>query len=600
MSYLDEIRRRQEEIEAMIEGNQPSIAPTEQPGIAPPGGQPSVVSGGEAETPLEELLGSFGVEYQRGPYGAHMLRLPGSRQWINPIAVVNPLQGTVLSVEERLRGMVGSWSQAVVESGKSPVSPAGRFDVARKSIAETLAEEPRRAANWPEAETEQTKMRYANMMRIEASGGYLNLEDYASFSTMEGHYWRPASNKLEIDEYGRATVRRRPERAIALSTLETIPGVVRSGESIFFGSEKPMKHVQLAAHEKVAMHGFPEAASSIIAQGAEGPETGYRVRALIPLGAPVLAGQGYMAPGPTRVGEVVHRVEVGKETLPLLKLAEPGLVAGRGRPATPFSIGSLPVPFTPARNWDRARLQDIGLVSEDERSFVEMKWRLEGGDVAFKWGGIKSYLAQMPLNRIFPTAGDAQVVLPDVKNWRMIAGMVFGGMGVPQLQELAQRVGGTLPIEELGEGRQAVRWGPEVDPLMGKMFHHWAEQNLEQVPWTMRVSEEHLLPFATGSAISKLAARFRRKLPDIATRAAIPGVESIKPVGRGIYEVSGTAWGLRADVLGQFMPVWSYGRTRLNVEEMARVWETMPGLARRLERYGAPRISTGRPFWKRV
>jgi len=483
-------------------------------------------------------------------------------------------------MDEMTQGWTGA---ARTEAKGKDLTAEQRYSAVGAQIRADLGREPRWAENYPQAYPQQLQARRASMQTVETGPGeYVSPWQLTQYTTMQGRYWRPGGGGDVYDDEGLA-YSREPLRALNISTLSTIPGVVQAGGITNFGaaSSKVAKQIQLSAQEKVGILGQQEVESSIIAQGAAAPETGYRMTTLFGFGVPNLAGQGYRARGITPVGKTVQSVPIRAEDVSRLELGTAGMVARQGYPAPAYSIAGTPQTFAPPKNWNEAALRQIGLRTEGEKSYVDMEWQLQGGGMSVKWGGVKSQVPEADIGRMFP-GSNAQFVVSDVKNWRMMAGMTLGALGTPELQQRAQRAGVPLRVEQGG----GVRWGPENDPAMAAIFKGYAEENLKPQPWQKTVARGNLFPFALGSALGKLPGQIRSKIPGFIERAAIPGVTGITPTGRGMYEVSGTGWGLEVPALIQARREWEFGRTRFNPEEMAQMWEQNPQTARRMERYG--------------
>ncbi|MCK9601865.1 MAG: hypothetical protein M0R06_22665, partial [Sphaerochaeta sp.] len=174
---------------------------------------------------LLDRLRSLGIEYEQGPYGQPLLRLPGSRQFVAPTGVVKPLAGVEQSAMQRLEEMSAGWVQGI--KSETPLTPEERYAQAEPAIRASLRQEPRWAENWQQAYPQQLQARRASTYAVSTEEGeYISPWDLRSQFGTEGRFFRPGGGSDERDVAGKMTGRREPLRAIDVGTIATIPGVV--------------------------------------------------------------------------------------------------------------------------------------------------------------------------------------------------------------------------------------------------------------------------------------------------------------------------------------------------------------------------------------
>lgn len=550
---------------------------------------------------IPQLMRSFNLEYQRTQYGQHLIRRPGTRQWYGPIGRVDPVTQQTITADDRMREMAEEWTAHIRETSTSPTLTAReRYNLAIGKIKRQLSGEPAWGETWEQRYPQHLQYRRSGMLSVVQGGKDVPIEEQVtpwniqSRWGMAGMFWRPSETRRIYDELGEYVERKEPMRAIPAESLAAIPGVIQRNQTTYgFGGKASSvpKRIQLSAQEQVFLEGRDQRESSIIAQNAKSQELGYRMNALFTFGVPMLAGQGYIRPGTvTPVGKTRQSIRLDQNEVGDIQLGNVGGVATQMNPITAYTSAGRPVTMRPPRNWNEAVMQDIQLRTEGEgdkaRHYLDIDWMLRGGGTSMKFGGVKSQLAEANLEGMFPTLGGrADVVMGDIKNWRMMAGIVMGAMPTYEIQDRARKLGYDMPLQD--PKTHAIRWNPQADPAMQAVFKDYVKENIIQLPYQMTVSRGNLFPFVMGKALGRVPQKFMGGMPEFVQRAAMPGVKDIRSMGQGMYQVSGSGYGLLTPALLQFRREWEFGRTRLGPEEMASMWENDPQQAARLERYGS-------------
>lgn len=554
-----------------------------------------------------ELLAELGISSVTSPEGVPLLQLPGQEvhNYISGRAVVGPGGIKKITAKQELERMQTRWRRALKDEGLPAAQKLARQDLSVQT--------KQRVEDGPHTlHSGHLEARRAHQLRVETESGTRfsanNLLDEVYAKPTSGYFVRPGTSGQYDEGTGQETLgtRREPMRLFPMETLTRAAGIVQRGGQYLFGAaaSKLPKQVQQIARERVSIEGLPRAQeSTVLGQTAVRPEQGQVAQTRITFGGPAPPGMGYYRAaeslatpvnrrtagerGRYPVGERVERIKIAPEDV---QFFQPGAV-GRGHrvglheQAVGFSIGRAQHLSDVPQNWNwmwlkEAEIKNAGTESPEAR----LVWGLSGGDWSAKGMGLKQYLGEARFGRgesttLTPEGAMPDIMVGDPKNWRMIAGAVFGTMTPDVIGQHATAAGvdisspqwqGSLEPHRSG---QKLRWGSEIDPMMQQTWMHYASQRLRTEEMQFNVHPSVAYPYMLGAREAEGV-----ELTPEQRAIAAPWVLGIERHKSGMYQVRQNVSFLDVPMLQQPRREWQYGKTRLNVEEYAEYARQFPNM----------------------